>query len=287
MKKIQSLGLSLAVVSILVFTGCGGGGSSTPTNSTQTGTFVDAPVEGLTYFTATQSGITDANGQYKYKNGETVTFKIGNLTLGSISAKKIITPLTLGGNTNLNTIGTKAKNIARILQSLDNNSIDTSKIVIPATLADLNVTNIDLENDNDANLQTILTRANSITSKSYTLKTAQDAENDMKTFLRTYLYVGVYSATSTYSNNSTLPASQCGGTLQWSIQVANTGAVTGTSTTEGNRAILGIAITDSTISGIANDGTTWNALINEDGAMSGTYNYGNGQCVGTINGAKN
>lgn len=284
MKKIQSLGLSLAVVSILGFTGCVGGGSSTPVNSTQTGTFVDAPVEGLTYSTATQSGITDANGQYKYKNGETVTFKIGNLTLGSVSAKKTITPLTLGGNTNLNTIGTKAKNIARILQSLDNNSSDTSKITIPSTLSDLNVTNINLLQD--ADLQTILTRANAITSKSYILKSSTDATTTMKTFLQTYLYVGAYSATSVYSNNSTLPASQCGGTLQWSIQVANTGTVTGTSTTEGNRAILGIAITDSTISGIANDGTTWNALINEDGAMSGTYNYENGQCVGTISGTK-
>ncbi len=285
MKNIQSLGLSLAVVSILGFTGCGDGDSSTPANSTQTGTFVDAPVEGLTYSTATQSGTTDANGQYKYKNGETVTFKIGNLTLGSVSAKKIITPLTLGGDTNLNTIGTKAKNIARILQSLDDNSSDTSKITIPSTLSDLNVTNIDLLQD--ADLQTILTRANAITSKSYILKSSTDATTTMKTFLQTYLYVGVYSATSVYSNNSTLPASQCGGTLQWSVQVANTGAVTGTSTTEGNREILGIEITDSTISGIANDGTTWNTLINEDGAMSGTYNYGNGQCVGTISGTKN
>ncbi len=285
MKNIQSLGLSLAVVSILGFTGCGDGDSSTPANSTQTGTFVDAPVEGLTYSTATQSGTTDANGQYKYKNGETVTFKIGNLTLGSVGAKKIITPLTLGGDTNLNTIGTKAKNIARILQSLDDNSSDTSKITIPSTLSDLNVTNIDLLQD--ADLQTILTRANAITSKSYILKSSTDATTTMKTFLQTYLYVGVYSATSVYSNNSTLPASQCGGTLQWSVQVANTGAVTGTSTTEGNREILGIEITDSTISGIANDGTTWNTLINEDGAMSGTYNYGNGQCVGTISGTKN
>ena len=31
-----------------------------------------------------------------------------------------------------------------------------------------------------------------------------------------------------------------------------------------------------------------NILINEDGAISsGTYNYGNGQCVGTISGTKN
>lgn len=283
---IRKKSLSLLIIGALSigFVGCGGDSTSS-SDTTNTGTFVDAPVEGLSYKTATHSGFTDAQGHFTYKDGETITFKIGNVELGSVSAKKTITPLTLGGDTNLNNIGTKAKNIARILQSLDNDSTDTSKIVIPTSLQDLNATNIDLTVD--ADLQTILTRANNITSKSYILKSSVDATNDMKTFLETYLYVGTYTATSVYSSSSTLPASQCGGTLQWVIQVANNGAVTGTSTTEGNRAILGIAINASTISGIANDGTTWNVTINEDGVMSGSYNYGNGQCVGSISGTKN
>ena len=75
--------------------------------------------------------------------------------------------------------------------------------------------------------------------------------------------------------------------LQWTIQVAANDAVTGTSITQGNRAILGIAISDSTIAGITNDGTLWNVAINEDVHMTGTYNGGNGECVGTISGNKN
>ena len=287
MKKIKSLGLSLAIISTLGFVGCGGGGgSSVPTDNTQTGTFVDAPVQGLNYSTATQSGVIDASGHFKYKSGETVIFKIGNLTLGNINAKKTITPLTLGGNTNLNTIGTKATNIARILQSLDDNSSDTSKIVIPMSLYDLNVTNIDLLSD--ADLNTVLTQAQAKTSKTYTLKNATNAKNNMKSFLQNYLYTGSYSATSIYnSSSSSSSVSQCGGTLQWTINISSNGAVTGSSTTQGNRAIIGISLSNSTISGIASDGTSWNATINEDGKLTGSYNYGSGQCVGSINGNKN
>lgn len=285
MNKKLKITLALGIATLL-FTGCGGGGSTASVDDTQTGTFVDAPVQGLKYETATQSGYTDENGNFKYKTGETVTFKIGNLTLGSVNAKKTITPLTLGGDTNLNTIGTRTANIARILQSLDDNSSDTNKITIPSTLSDLNVTNIDL--DVEADLNSILTQAQTKTSKTYTLKTTTAAKNEMKLFLQTYLYVGTYTATSTYSSSSTALASYCGRTLQWSIQVANNGVATGTNTTGNtNIAILGIAISDSTIAGIANDGTLWNITINEDGHMSGTYNWGNGQCVGTISGNKN
>ena len=288
--NFKKLGIDLAVISALGLglAGCGGGGgggSSTPTNSVQTGTFVDAPVQGLTYQTATQSGITDANGHFKYKSGETVTFKIGNLTLGSVPAKKNITPLTLAGDTSLNSISTKATNIARLLQSLDDNQSDSSRIIIPSSLQDLNVTNVNLEADGDLN--TILTKAQEKTSKTYTLIDSNIAKNAMKTFLQKYLYTGSYSAVSKYSTNSNLPASQCGGTLYWNINIDENGIVTGTSKTDGNRAIVGITLNGSTASGIANDGTTWNVTITEDGTMNGTYDWGNGDCVGTITGTEN
>jgi len=277
-------GLGLALVLSMGLSGCGGGGGSGTTNKILTGTFVDAPVQGLSYSTKTQLGITDANGSYKYTNGETVTFRIGNLILGNVTAKKIITPLTLGGNTDLNTIGTKATNIARILQSLDDNSTNTSTIVIPTSLQDLNVTNIDLLVD--ADLQTILTQAQAKTSNSYILKSSLNAKNEMKTYLQTYLYNGTYSATSAYSSSSVFAASQCAGTLQWTINIANGSVVTGSSTTDGTRTINGVSLNNSTLSGTANDGTAWNATINEDGAISGTYNWNNGNCVGEIYGNK-
>ena len=101
MKKIKSAGLSLVVISTLGFVGCGGGGgSSTPTDDTQIGTFVDAPVKGLKYVTTTQNGFTNDKGEFKYKAGEKVEFKLGNLSLGKVEAGGLITPYTIAGVTN-------------------------------------------------------------------------------------------------------------------------------------------------------------------------------------------
>ena len=65
--KLQYL---LLVGLSIIFIACGGGSSTT--SSTSSGTFIDSKVIGLRYSTATQSGFTDINGAYKYKNGETI-----------------------------------------------------------------------------------------------------------------------------------------------------------------------------------------------------------------------
>lgn len=61
-------------------------------NSTgvHTGQFIDEPVSGGSYSTATQSGITDAEGRFKYKHGETVRFFIGATDLGEPTGKASI-----------------------------------------------------------------------------------------------------------------------------------------------------------------------------------------------------
>ena len=73
MKKSYLVSAALAAV---LFSGCGGGSGSASSTGTSTGIFADAPVQGLGYKTATQSGFTDAQGQFKYKTGETVEFKL-------------------------------------------------------------------------------------------------------------------------------------------------------------------------------------------------------------------
>jgi para-nitrobenzyl esterase len=49
--------------------------------------FYDSPVAGLEYKTQTASGITNEKGKFKYYPGETVTFSIGGLVLGSARGK--------------------------------------------------------------------------------------------------------------------------------------------------------------------------------------------------------
>ena len=61
-----------------------------------TGVFTDSAVEGLTYTTATQSGVTDASGTFKYQAGESVVFSIGNFQLGEGGTATVaMTPLDL------------------------------------------------------------------------------------------------------------------------------------------------------------------------------------------------
>ena len=99
LNKYKKLTISFLLLATLVTTtACSGGGSSSSAASVDnplTGVFVDAPVGGLNYQTATMSGITDENGTFKYHEGETVTFMIGDLMLGSAPGSDIMTPIDL------------------------------------------------------------------------------------------------------------------------------------------------------------------------------------------------
>lgn len=111
---------------LLVSAGCGSGGSDGPSfiprPDTQpalvTGIFVDGPVVGLSYSTPTQEGLTDENGTFQYRQGETVTFAAGEVILGSTLGKSVVSPVDLVLNP-CSTASTKAVNIARFLQLID------------------------------------------------------------------------------------------------------------------------------------------------------------------------
>lgn len=126
-----------------------------------TGTFIASPkgVSGLSYQTATQSGMTNAAGEFKYLEGESVSFNVGGIQLGKVLAKAQLSPFDLVGiekppvseaetskvlrfieNNNLSMSENKAlpipfeaaTNIAAFLQALDEDSNVTNGITIPA-----------------------------------------------------------------------------------------------------------------------------------------------------------
>jgi len=91
------------------------GGDDGPKGDSE-GFFVDSGVEGLTY-TASPSGVTgttDADGRYEYNAGDTITFSIGSIELGSSSGAQYITPMTF--NPDDEEMGVR---IAQLLQSMD------------------------------------------------------------------------------------------------------------------------------------------------------------------------
>lgn len=135
--------------------GCGGGGGGDSGSGTKndtntgggaapvvlTGKFLDAAVGNIKYNTSTQSGMTDALGQFKYVANETVTFSVGNITLPPVTAGATITPLDLAGTTDIgnNTV----LNILVFLQSLDDDGNPDNGINIPATASAAATSNLD------------------------------------------------------------------------------------------------------------------------------------------------
>ncbi len=115
----KSLKSVILVPAVFIAAGCGGGSDSpsTPGSSNLTGTLVDSPVSGVSYSTETMSDITNASGQFEYKAGETVTFTIGDIVLGSNEAQETITPLDLLKTNNVN--DDAVVNMLRLLQTLD------------------------------------------------------------------------------------------------------------------------------------------------------------------------
>tara|TARA_R110002167_G_scaffold60001_6_gene169927 strand:- start:320 stop:1819 length:1500 start_codon:yes stop_codon:yes gene_type:complete len=124
-----------SIITTLALTGCGGGSDSSkaPGPEIKTGIFTDGPVKGLYYETKTQSGLTTESGEFKYIEGETITFKLGGSVLGISKAQETITPFTISGvkalskqreitNAFLSQTPNsyeKAINIATLLQGLD------------------------------------------------------------------------------------------------------------------------------------------------------------------------
>lgn len=126
---------------MLGLAGCGGGGggvaSSTPPPpplavvGANSGTLTDAPIQGVAYSTSSGvTGTTDANGRYAYNAGDTVTFKLGSLTLGAVPATGIISPIQLAAGD-----ATKLQNILVLVQSLDSDGNPSNGITISAASA--------------------------------------------------------------------------------------------------------------------------------------------------------
>lgn len=98
--------LAIAILPLLLSqTGCSDSSSSSSSSSppagntppeVMTGTFVDSAVSGLDYQgTDTPAGLTDEQGQFNYRSGESISFSIGDLSLGSAPGAEVLTPLSV------------------------------------------------------------------------------------------------------------------------------------------------------------------------------------------------
>ena len=172
--KFKSIGKLFGTgIILIILSGCGGGGGSSPIDSvitdpiaptdptTPTGKVIDGPVQGLNYICSSGStGITNINGEYTCKEGDTVEFTVGSVPLGTVTTKdEITTPYSFFANE-----VDPAINVARLLQSIDSDGIYGGDIIINQDLAsllpsDLDFTSPTFENDVETALNITLVSA--------------------------------------------------------------------------------------------------------------------------------
>lgn len=131
--------LILGLLLLLMAIGCDDGGGS----GIQSGRFLDAAVAGLAYETDTHSGVTDEDGRFFYDRGQTITFRLGDISLGRGPAGTYMTPVDLVSDAEDETHPTVV-NICRLLQSLDaDGNLDNGIGLTPEILAAVEGTPID------------------------------------------------------------------------------------------------------------------------------------------------
>ena len=97
-----------------------------------TGVFA-GPVSGLRYQTPTTAGLTSERGEFRYRDGEAVTFRIGRFVLGAAAAAPrlnlaALVPRVAGDIAKLHDAG--ATNLARLVQTLDEDGDPENGIAI-------------------------------------------------------------------------------------------------------------------------------------------------------------
>ena len=131
----------ILVFTLLQLSACGVGDSSTSgvsssstsvSTPTLTGVFVDAPVGGMNYTTSSGiSSVTDASGTFSYTAGSTITFWVNDISLPSVTASSMITPVDLAGASSED--DTLVVYMARFLQAIDADGNPDNGITIDKT----------------------------------------------------------------------------------------------------------------------------------------------------------
>jgi predicted acyl esterase len=116
---------------------------SAAADSALTGSFLDGPIRGLRYRTPSREGITDEQGRFFYKPGETVTFSVGDLVIGNAIGSDHLTVANLYNRDDIrdpgkpNFLHPATVNRARFMQSLARETDLRNGVVIDDTVEDV------------------------------------------------------------------------------------------------------------------------------------------------------
>lgn len=168
--------------------------------STATGVFRDANVAGIEFESGALSGVTGVDGRFQYVVGQSVTFRLGGVELGSVPGMPMVTPLHLPTDLS-SSIATQVDNRLRFLQMLDvdgdpENGIEISESVRARAADWSQVDFTTAPGDLAAALATIRADAQSADGGTHTLPSADAARAHFgRAFWCSYagIYRGVFS----------------------------------------------------------------------------------------------
>jgi hypothetical protein len=195
---------------LCLLTACGGGGGGSGNNSTPTpqpvqtaeGRFIDAVVEGLSFTSGDQTGITDSEGTFTYEVGSTVTFSVGAVEIGTVAGGDIISPVDLTGS---NSTMPDTQNIVRFLLMLDSDGDSSNGITISAEVRDIAVNWLqpDFTTDLlDGELASIIADVMAVDNRIPVLPSAMEAQAHLEATLAC-LSSGVFKGTFSGQDNGT------------------------------------------------------------------------------------
>ena len=282
MKMIASIILPVT----LLITGCGGsdGGDDPETEgTTATGYFLDN-AEGLNYRAGEISGITDSDGAFTYAVGEPIAFAIGDITLGTASAgDAIITPVDLVLDAEDET-NTQVANIARLLQSLDDdgdyaNGISINSAVRVTANRTMNISSMDRAEFGADDVQLFFSSLmERTTSGSEFLISESVARDNLRNSLIGIL-VGNYEGTFEGGDSGT-----------FGFSIFGDGVIEGhAENLEGETLFLNGEVNSDRTGAIGDveSGASFDMVIAKDGTVSGTWENPFYGISGSFTGAKN
>jgi hypothetical protein len=220
----------------------------------------------LEYSSGSTTGITGADGSFNYEEGKPVTFKIGNMVLGSVTVTNSrIFPVDLVSGASDET-HPKVSLMAQILQTLDSDGDASNGITITETARRAITQAIDIATTDPAQTSAAINQllASATQGRTTALISQSNAENHLKANIIKE-FQGNWSGS--YEGSSAGPCR---------ANISSTDRLTGTCSSNGNGNTFNISgqissSGQSSIAGSAGTGSTFEGTFTRNGLVSGSW----------------
>jgi len=259
--------IHLYLISLIILQACSDGSGTNTSSVDQQGTFIDSIVSGLRYESLSNSGFTDAQGNFRYREGELIRFFVGDIFIGESLGQEIITPIELVSGA-IDETSTQVQNIIIFLQSIDidgdeSNGINITRLTNDAATGEtVDFTLAAGTFEVDGALEILISDLTSVNGVSRSILPRIQVTAAFRANLIA-LFSGNYRGTFTGDDSG-----------NWEVIIDNNGIITGQSTsiTFGSEEVSGQVSSSgqTSIAGTTSSGV-FSGVITRDGNISGTW----------------